>query len=102
MLANCNKSEYNILMTHAVPYIPYPIQSVSLATQLGTCAKFIPKHKATMLSCMDQELLWSNGHVSLARRWGWCAFAASDDINVPVQNMVWPSETSYRHPYNLV
>ena len=49
MLANCSKSEYNILMTHAVPYIPYLIPSVSLATQLGTCAKCMPKQKATML-----------------------------------------------------
>ena len=51
-----------------------------------------------MLSSMDQVLLWSNGRVSLARRWGWCDFAASDDINIPVQDRVWPSETSYRHP----
>ena len=59
------------------------------ATQLGTYAKFIPKQEATMLVIL---------HVSSAtlanwpcctdsyRTWG--AYAAGDDVNVPVLNLL--------------
>ena len=42
------------------------IRSMSSATQLGTYTTFMPKQKATTLSCMDLVLVWPSDHVSLA------------------------------------
>ena len=66
-IANCMWQIKPSSTTHDSISIPsYLVWSVSSATQLETNATFMPKQKATLLSCLDQVLLWPSGHVNLA------------------------------------
>ena len=61
--------------------------SISLATQLGTYAKFTPKQEATMLAIMHvPSATLPTCRMANYRTWG--AYAAGDDINVPVRNLL--------------
>ena len=57
--------------------------SMSLATQLGTYANFTPKQEATMLATLHlPSATLANCRIASYRTWG--AYAAGDDVNVPV------------------
>ena len=71
------------------------IWPVLLATQLGTYSKFVPKQKATMISCMDQVLVTMQVAMwSIALRLGALTLQVITSIDVPVWNRIWPRKTS--------
>ena len=64
-------------------------ESMLSATQLGTYAKFTPKQEATMLAILhvpSATLANWPCHTVSYRTWG--AYAAGDDVNVSVQNLL--------------
>ena len=59
---------------------------MSLATQLGTYAKFTLKQKATMLAILDvPSAILANWpcHMASCRTWPWATYATGSDVNVP-------------------
>ena len=64
-------------------------ESMLSATQLGTYTKFTPKQKATTLAILhvpSATLANWPCHTATYRTWG--AYAAGDDVNVPVLNLL--------------
>ena len=60
---------------------------MSLATQLGTYAKFTPKQEATKLAILHvPSATLANWSMASYRTCG--AYAAGDDVNDPVRNLL--------------
>ena len=64
-------------------------ESTLSATQLGTYAKFTLKQKATMLAILHvPSTTLTNWPCRTASYRTWATYAAGDDVNVSVQNLL--------------
>ena len=84
------------MVIHILDSVSIPSDPVYVRVYVVSYAKFTPKQKATTLTILRvPSATVANWPYFIAGYRTWGAYAASDDVNVPAQNLleIWPHKT---------